>query len=154
GSLGQHLSSDSARNLANTTKTPPQMVGMSPRWLLRLLPWVNVESGTYRVNRRRVVAPGDEKVKMRWVDSRVQLTGENLRAIAAFRSSSADRLNALAGLFAQETCEPRAVLAAENQIRDKFYIIASGRVEIFVTGRFGNKITLALLSDGDFFGDS
>jgi len=130
------------------------MVGISPRWLLRLLPWVNVEAGTYRVNRRRIVAPNDEKVKMRWLDGRVQLAGENLRAIAAFRSRSADSLNALASLFTQETCDPRAVLAAENQIRDKFYIIVSGRVEIFVTGRFGNKITLALLSDGDFFGDS
>ncbi len=154
GSSAHYLSSGSARNLATTTKTPPQMVGISPRWLLRLLPWVNVEAGTYRVNRRRVVAPSDEKIKIKSVDGRVQLTGENLRAIAAFRGRSADSLNALASRFTQETCEPRAVLASENQTRDKFYIIASGRVEIFVTGRFGNKITLALLSDGDFFGDS
>ncbi|MBO3751337.1 hypothetical protein J5X84_35135 [Streptosporangiaceae bacterium NEAU-GS5] len=41
-----------ARNLATTTKTVPQTRGVTPRWLLRILPWVEVSSGTYRVNRR------------------------------------------------------------------------------------------------------
>ena len=41
------LSVRAARNLANTTKTPPQMGAITPRWLLRLLPWVDVEAGTY-----------------------------------------------------------------------------------------------------------
>ena len=45
------LGATAARNLANTTKTPPQWIGVTPRWLVNLLPWVPVESGTYRVNR-------------------------------------------------------------------------------------------------------
>lgn len=45
------LADGAARQLANTTKTPPQMVGITPRWLVRFLPWVPVESGTYRINR-------------------------------------------------------------------------------------------------------
>ena len=45
------LGAGAARNLANTTKTPPQWVGVTPRWLVNLLPWVPVEAGTYRVNR-------------------------------------------------------------------------------------------------------
>src|SRR5580658_8481197 len=45
------LGATAARNLANTTKTPPQWVGVTPRWLVNLLPWVPVESGTYRVNK-------------------------------------------------------------------------------------------------------
>jgi hypothetical protein len=28
------------------------MQGISSRWLLRVLPWVQVSGGTYRVNRR------------------------------------------------------------------------------------------------------
>lgn len=40
-----------ARQLANTTKTPPQLNTITPRWLVNLLPWTPVESGTYRVNR-------------------------------------------------------------------------------------------------------
>jgi Phage capsid-like protein len=45
------LSAHGARQLANTTKTPPLWGGDSPRWLVSLLPWTPVEAGTYRVNR-------------------------------------------------------------------------------------------------------
>jgi hypothetical protein len=45
------LGAGAARNLANTTKTPPQWLGVTPRWLVNLLPWVPVEAGTYRVNK-------------------------------------------------------------------------------------------------------
>ena len=40
-----------ARQLANTTKTPVQLTAITPRWLVQLLGWVPVESGTYRVNK-------------------------------------------------------------------------------------------------------
>ncbi len=40
-----------ARQLANATKTVPQMSSITPRWLAHLLPWVGVEAGIYRVNR-------------------------------------------------------------------------------------------------------
>jgi len=39
-----------ARQLANTTKTPPQWRGVTPRWLPQMLAWVPVEAGVYRVN--------------------------------------------------------------------------------------------------------
>jgi hypothetical protein len=45
------LGDTAARQLANTTKTPPQLNSITPRWLVNLLPWTPVESGTYRVNR-------------------------------------------------------------------------------------------------------
>jgi hypothetical protein len=45
------LGERAARNLANTTKTPPQWGGSTPRWLVQLLPWTPVEAGVYRVNR-------------------------------------------------------------------------------------------------------
>ncbi len=47
----QTLGAQAARQLANTTKTPPQWVGVTPRWLVSLLPWTPVEAGTYRVNK-------------------------------------------------------------------------------------------------------
>jgi hypothetical protein len=47
------LGAEAARQLANTTKTPPQWVGTTPRWLVSLLPWTPVEAGTYRVNKVR-----------------------------------------------------------------------------------------------------
>ncbi len=45
------LASLPAQNLATTAKTVPQWEGITPRWLLKLLPWVQVKSGIYRINR-------------------------------------------------------------------------------------------------------
>ena len=43
------LTTAAARNLATTTKSVPQMQAVTSRWLLRMLPWVQVSGGTYRV---------------------------------------------------------------------------------------------------------
>ena len=40
-----------ARQLANATKTAPQLSRITPRWLTLLLQWVPVEAGIYRLNR-------------------------------------------------------------------------------------------------------
>lgn len=45
------LSDRAARQLANATKTVPQIERVTPRWLTRLLQWVPVEAGIYRLNR-------------------------------------------------------------------------------------------------------
>jgi len=47
------LGDAAARQLANTTKTVPQLSTISPRWLVHLLQWVPVEAGIYRVNKVR-----------------------------------------------------------------------------------------------------
>src|SRR5580693_8317092 len=54
------LGAQAARQLANTTKTPPQWLGVTPRWLVNLLPWTPVEAGTYRVN--KVKGGGEEQI--------------------------------------------------------------------------------------------
>lgn len=51
------LGDAAARQLANTTKTVPQMAAITPRWLVALLQWLPVEAGTFRVNRVRSDAP-------------------------------------------------------------------------------------------------
>ena len=40
-----------ARQLANATKSTPQLGRITPRWLTHLLQWVPVEAGIYRLNR-------------------------------------------------------------------------------------------------------
>src|SRR5689334_21108261 len=45
------LNERAARQHANTSKTPPQWAGNTPRWLVQLLPWTPVEAGVYRINR-------------------------------------------------------------------------------------------------------
>ena len=44
------LGDDAARQLANATKTVPQLSTISPRWLVHCLQWLPVEAGIYRVN--------------------------------------------------------------------------------------------------------
>ncbi|MGZ9020738.1 MAG: family 2A encapsulin nanocompartment shell protein [Rhodoplanes sp.] len=45
------LGDTAARQLANATKTAPQMASITPRWLVHFLQWVPVEAGIYRLNR-------------------------------------------------------------------------------------------------------
>lgn len=47
----QALSDNAARQLANATKTAPQLSTITPRWLVHFLQWVPVEAGIYRLNR-------------------------------------------------------------------------------------------------------
>src|SRR6202050_2095101 len=54
------LSDTAARQLANATKTVAQMSTITPRWLVRLMAWVPVEAGIYRLN--RVKHPADVEV--------------------------------------------------------------------------------------------
>ena len=55
----QSLSAQAARNLATATVTVPQMTEITPRWLHKLLPWVDVDGGVYRLNRVAKAAKGD-----------------------------------------------------------------------------------------------
>lgn len=40
-----------ARQLANATKTVPQMASITPRWLVHCLEWLPVEAGIFRLNK-------------------------------------------------------------------------------------------------------
>ena len=72
----QSVSARAARNLATATVTAPQMVQITPRWLHKLLPWVNIDGGVYRVNRVAKAGPqgrpendfGEAKVDLLTVD--------------------------------------------------------------------------------------
>ena len=59
-----------ARPLATTTKSIPQWDGITPRWLINMLPWLPVEAGVYRLNKVKPdsdagaeieCSPGDEE---------------------------------------------------------------------------------------------
>ena len=65
----QALGALAARQLANATKTVPQLDTITPRFLLHLLSWVPVEAGIYRVN--RVVNPDR-------VEIHAEVGGENV----------------------------------------------------------------------------
>src|SRR5579859_3880129 len=83
--IRQSLSIAAAGNLATTTKTPPQMQGISSRWLLRMLPWVEVGGGAYRVNRRLSHAVGRGRVGFVQTGGEVRVVPPTLTEIPVLR---------------------------------------------------------------------
>ena len=59
-SIPTALGDAAARQLANATKTVPQLATVSPRWLVHFLQWLPVEAGIFRLNKVR--NPGEVQV--------------------------------------------------------------------------------------------
>lgn len=85
------LGDNAARQLANATKSVPQLETITPRWLTHLLQWVPVEAGTYRLNKVRnpesikvvCTAREDENQLPRtWVDYEDHPREYNLNAVS------------------------------------------------------------------------
>src|ERR1700744_3082515 len=96
------LSTAAASNLATTTKSTPQMQGVSPRWLLRMLPWVEAKGGVYRVNRRLTHAVGDGRVTFSNVGDKSHVVPQGLTELPFLRGFDDESvLGALASQFVQ-----------------------------------------------------
>ena len=149
----QSVSVDAARNLATTTKTVPMLTGVTPRWLLKLLPWVQVDSGTYRINRKRVVLKGAGKVNANIEDGKATVTADDLRALPMMHDLGDDLLAALAQRMKSESVSAGDVVVKEGDEGDRFYIVARGKVEVHTSGLHGERLRLAVLGDGDSFGE-
>jgi len=149
------LSTAAARNLATTTKTVPQMQGISSRWLLRALPWEEAPGGTYRVNRRLTYALGDGRVSFTNVGADVRVVPQELRELSLLRGfEDEDALGALADRFEQQEFPPGQVIVEFGNLADRVHIIAHGKVSKIGTGKYGDQTVLGVLTDGDFFGAS
>ncbi len=148
------LGTAAARNLATTTKSAPQMQEITSRHLLRVLPWVQVIGGAYRVNRRLSYAVGDGRITF-------VSTGADIRVIPAelcelptlHRFDDGDVLEALAGRFTQREFEPGEVIVSAGTPADRVVLIAHGKVNKLATGAYGSEMVAEVLADGDHFGD-
>jgi CRP-like cAMP-binding protein len=151
--LRTSLGETSARNLADVTKTAPQMGSLSPRWLLRMLPWVDVEAGLFRLNRVRVIGSEVQRVETRVDGERALLLPENLRAIPLFRMLDAEVLSDLVRRFESRQVPAGAGIIQEGDPGDEMFIICRGKVEVVRNSPAGSRSTLSFLHDGDFFGE-
>ncbi|MFF7635028.1 family 2B encapsulin nanocompartment shell protein [Kitasatospora sp. NPDC008050] len=148
----QSLGSSAARNLATTTKTVPQMLGITPRYLLRALPWVDLEAGVYRVNRRRGFILGDGLIST-YADATgaSRVIAEDLRELAVLSQVDSPLLTALAGGFTEREVAPGELIADAGAPAGPLQVIAFGRAEKRAVGEYGEDALLAVLGDGDFF---
>src|SRR5690349_13985836 len=103
GGEQRSLSTAAARNLATTTKSVPQMQGITSRWLLRLLPWAEASGGTYRVNRRLSYTVGDGQVTFTTAGWYIRVIPAELRELPPLRDFEDEVvLGALASRFERQ----------------------------------------------------
>ncbi|MGW0732931.1 family 2B encapsulin nanocompartment shell protein [Streptomyces sp. NPDC002851] len=148
------LATGAARNLATTTKSTPQMQEISSRWLLRQLPWVQVQGGTYRVNRRLSYSVGDGRVTFVKTGSQVQVIPAELGELPALRNyADQEVLSELARRCEQREFAPGETLTSFGSPIDGVFLLAHGRAEKVGSGPYDDDSVLGVLADGAYFGD-
>ncbi|WP_344953929.1 family 2B encapsulin nanocompartment shell protein, partial [Sphaerisporangium flaviroseum] len=136
------------------TKSQPQMQNISSRWLLRMLPWVHTPGGAYRVNRRLSYAVGDGRLSFTHQSGDIRVIPPELRELPLLRHFDDDTaLEALANRFTQHHHEPGDIITQTGQPADRLILIAHGKVNKIGTGEYGDQTILAVLADGDYYGD-
>ncbi|MFG2194045.1 family 2B encapsulin nanocompartment shell protein [Streptomyces sp. NPDC048639] len=150
----QSLATAAARNLATTTKSVPQMQGISSRWLLRILPWVEVTAGTYRVNRRLTHTLGDGRIEFTTTGAEVRVIPAELREMPALRGfEDSGGLAALADRFVQREIPAGQPITEAGSPVLELVLLAHGKADKLGTGKYGDRTALGVLADGDYIGD-
>ena len=84
----------------------------------------------------------------------VDIDAQRLTSFPILENLTETQLAELAPFFATETFQPGREIVRQNDPGDKFYIIARGKVEVWRTEEAtGNTTRVAILQDGDFFGE-
>src|SRR6185312_1099 len=152
--LQRSVTTSVAKNLATTTKTSPKMQSITPRWLLSMLPWVHVHGGTYRVNRTKVELSKAERIQVALNGGVASFPSEALRSVPLFSEVPESVLAQMANRFKTEEVSLGNKLSVEGEDLSKFFIIAQGQVEVLSKGVHGSNLRIALLTEGEFFGET
>ena len=152
--IQRSITASTARKLANTTKTAPQMGSITPRLLLKLLPWTQVESGTYRVNRTKVELKKAERIAIQYVKGQPTFTTKNLRHIPLFQNIDQKIVADLASNFVAYEKKRGELLVKQGKDKQRFFIVASGQAEVFSIGDHNEELSIALLGSGEYFGET
>ncbi len=147
------LGAAAARNLATATVTVPQNAARTPRWLHKLLPWVDIDGGVYRVNRRKRLVHPAGSVLVDLDGDRAHVVPKSLRNVPLFSGLDNETVKNLANEFAVEQHAPGTVISQEGDAATKLIVIARGQVETSVAGPHGDKLRQGLYGEGAYFGD-
>ncbi len=146
------LSAAAARNLATATVTVPQNAARTPRWLHKLLPWIDVDGGVYRVNRRKVLVPKGALIITEVDGKKAHVDARSLRSIPFLANWTMKRCTRSRPQFTAEHHERGKVIAKEGDAGKKLYVVARGKLELSITGPHGDKLRQGLLGEGAYFG--
>ncbi|WP_411106948.1 family 2B encapsulin nanocompartment shell protein [Streptomyces sp. cmx-4-9] len=130
------------------------MQEISSRWLLRMLPWVETKGGAYRVNRRLTYTVGDGRIEFVQDGATVRVIPRELGELALLRGFEDEEvLAALAARCVQREFRAGEVLAERGAPAGQIHLIAHGRIAQSAVGKYGDEVAVAVLADGDRFGE-
>ncbi len=119
-----------------------------------MLPWVETGGGAYRVNRRLSHTVGDGRVEFVQDGARVRVIPRELGELALLRGFDDERvLTALAARCVQRDFRAGEVLVRHGEPAEGIHLIAHGRIGQTCPGKYGGEDTVAVLADGDHFGE-
>lgn len=147
------LSTQAARQLTTVTKSAPQMEGLTSRWLLKILPWVSVKGGAYRVN-RVVRLLHDGRVAFTNTGATAQIVPETLSELS-FLNGFNDQtvLTALASRFTQQEFNAGDEIVTQGKSADQFVLMVHGKADKIGPGEYDDQAILSKLAGGDYFGE-
>ncbi|QWB27873.1 MULTISPECIES: family 2B encapsulin nanocompartment shell protein [Streptomyces] len=149
------LGTQAARQLATTTKSVPQMQAITSRWLLKMLPWVDVRGGAYRVNRRLTLRLGRGRVQFEQNGADdIRVIPETLTELPVLRGySDGEVLKQIASRFEVREVRVGEVLFEAGQPVTEAYLIVHGRFTRYATGKYGEEEVIGVVADGEGLGD-
>ncbi len=151
--ISQVLSQQAARQLTTTTKSAPQMGSITPRWLLKLLPWTAISGGTYRVNRRKVVVKPEAKLNFNLIDGKISVEVEEINRLSLFNGVPHETLEKMISMFQEKRYSAGEQIIKHGEPGDVFFLVASGKVEVNHEGPHGEKLVLDVMGSGSHFGE-
>lgn len=86
-------------------------------------------------------------------DGGARVESDRLRKLPFFQGIESDALEQISRLFVTEKFEAGARVVEQGDQGDKFYLIARGKVEVIVASEAGERRKVAVLEDGDHFGE-
>jgi CRP-like cAMP-binding protein len=76
-----------------------------------------------------------------------------LRGVPLFAHLGDEELGRLAGAARERTYPKNSVIVFEDDPGDALYLVADGQVKVVLIGEDGREVILAVLAEGDFFGE-
>ena len=122
--------------------------------MLSLLPWVQVDGGTYRVNRTKVELSKAERIGVDISGDVASFSPESLRSVPLFSRLPDEIIARMTNRFKTEAVSLGNKLIVEGEDRSKFFISAQGQVEVLSKGVHGSNLRMALLTEGEYFGET
>ncbi|MBV8521616.1 MAG: cyclic nucleotide-binding domain-containing protein [Acetobacteraceae bacterium] len=150
----QSISTEAARTITTTTKSHPQMEGITSRWLLRMVPWIETKGGVFRLNRRLKYALGDGRISFVQTGDKVQVIPAKLGELPILRGYEDQAvLSALADRFEQQEFSAGTNIYEAGQPATRIYLLAHGKAQMVRPGKYGDEEVVEIYADGDHFGD-